>query len=80
MFLLPIMWKKKTVSNGENSSDNTTKAQDNFKKALDWETSRLELVEKSEKRAWLCSKIHFCKVFLPVVFFEIIRRFFFSGY
>lgn len=51
------MWKKKTVSNGENSSDNTTKAQDNFKKALDWETSRLELVEKSEKRAWLCSKI-----------------------
>lgn len=25
------MWKKKTVSNGENSSDNTTKAQDNFK-------------------------------------------------
>lgn len=45
------MWKKKTVSNGENSSDNTTKAQDNFKKALDWETSRLELVEKSEKRA-----------------------------
>ena len=51
------MWKKKTVSNGESSSDNTTKAQDNFKKALDWETSRLELVEKSEKRAWLCSKI-----------------------
>ena len=46
------MWKKKTVSNGENSSDNTTKAQDNFKKALDWETSRLELVEKSEKRFW----------------------------
>lgn len=28
------MWKKKTVSNGENSSDNTTKAQDNFKKHL----------------------------------------------
>ena len=51
------MWKKKTESNGEHSSDNTTKAQDNFKKALDWETSRLELVEKSEKRAWLCSKI-----------------------
>ncbi|MFR1026832.1 MAG: hypothetical protein ACLSE8_10695 [Parasutterella sp.] len=50
------MWKKKTVSNGESSSDNTTKAQDNFKKALDWETSRLELVEKSEKERGCAAK------------------------
>lgn len=50
------MWKKKTESNGEHSSDNTTKAQDNFKKALDWETSRLELVEKSEKERGCAAK------------------------
>lgn len=50
------MWKKNKTSK-ETTKPQNEETQNSFAKAMNWETSRLELIEKSEKRAWLCSKI-----------------------
>ena len=40
----------------DRNTKDMTQPGDLFQKAFDWETSRIELIEKSERRAWNVAK------------------------